>query len=146
MLNPNRKLKVCAQKKYPIDTRMQKRFLDFGNKMIKMSRIQCSLDWVQVVDYDMVRAVMSSVDFVNEMVIFSDNCNIRDYEMLEEDFARDLKNRMCHFRHTLHFYIDQKINGGEAKQKTKQNKEKLENSENQNPDQPPTDPQKPQAP
>lgn len=38
----------------------------------------------------MITHVMGEVDFVNEVTIFSDKCTNKDFEKLEQEFAKDL--------------------------------------------------------
>lgn len=114
-------LAKCAKRKWGADTRFQTRFIELAMKVVKMSIVKTSIDFVSSTDYDMMAIVFSEIDMVNEITLFSDKCTNKDYEKMEAEFNRDLEHRRGSYRFGLSKFIvkgeggkDDKSGAGDA--------------------------------
>lgn len=49
-----------------------------------------SIDWVSAQDLDQVSTVFAEMNFLKQIVLFSDKCSLKELDKMQEDFERDL--------------------------------------------------------
>ena len=54
--------------------RMAEKFTEIGNKIVKSTDLQISLDFVPTSDFEMSGTVLSEIDMVERILFFSDKC------------------------------------------------------------------------
>lgn len=57
---------------------------------VKLGQIKTSIDWVSSNDYETVSNVFAEINFVKEVVLWSDKCSLKDLQKMEADYNRDL--------------------------------------------------------
>ena len=57
---------------------------------MKQGQIRTSIDWVSSNDYETVTNILGEINFIKEVILWSDKCGIKDLQKLESDYARDL--------------------------------------------------------
>lgn len=57
---------------------------------VKTGTIKQSIDWVTATDVDMVSTVLSEIDFIQQVHLWSDACLPLDVGKLEEEYNKDL--------------------------------------------------------
>lgn len=62
---------------------------------VKSGQVKQSIDWLTQIDFEACMNVFSEIDFVEEMIIHSDKCSVRELAKLEDEFAKELvKNKL----------------------------------------------------
>ena len=63
---------------------------------MKLDQIKTSIDWVTSNDYETVSNIFAEMNFVKEVILYSDKCSLKDLEKMEGDYNKDLeKSRFC---------------------------------------------------
>jgi len=84
---------------------------------VKTDVIKTSVDWLNSNDYEMMQYVFAEVDMVNEIMVFSDKCTLRELQKLDDEFEKDLKKLRYKFRNPIWKFIkDENSKPGEKKE------------------------------
>jgi hypothetical protein len=84
---------------------------------VKTDIIKASVDWLNSNDYEMMQNVFAEVDMVNEIMVFSDKCTLRELQKLEDEFDKDLKKLRYKTRINIWKFIkDENSKPGEKKE------------------------------
>ena len=77
---------------------------NFQNR-VKLGQIRTSIDWVSSNDYETVSNVFAEINFVKEVVLWSDKCSLKDLQKMETDYNRDLVKSRYTTKASINNYI-----------------------------------------
>lgn len=72
---------------------------------VKLGQIKTSIDWVSSNDYETVSNVFAEINFVKEVVLWSDKCSLKDLQKMEADYNRDLVKSRFTTKANINNYI-----------------------------------------
>jgi len=80
-------------------------------------------------DYETVSQVFAEINFIKEVILFSDRCSNKDLEKMETDYNTDLVKSRYSSKATVAKYIKQEVTKDDKKDTDKEKDEKPKESE-----------------